>query len=90
MAVDANDAEDDPLLIPELPAGLNVDETKIGVETPGGSEQAAERQSSAIPQSVDDIDSLKELREMIDNQASKIQELQARVKSRERPQTAPM
>ena len=90
LAVDANDAEDDPLLIPELPAGLNVDETKIGVETPGGSEQAAERQSSAIPQSVDDIDSLKELREMIDNQASKIQELQARVKSRERPQTAPM
>ena len=47
------------------------------------------RSSSAIPQSVKEVD-IKELREMIDSQAAKIQELQGRVlKKGSRPHTAP-
>ena len=48
-----------------------------------------QRPSSAIPQSVEEVD-IKELREMIDSQAQKLQELQERVKKKgSRPQTAP-
>jgi len=48
-----------------------------------------QRPSSAIPQSVEEVD-IKELREMIDSQAAKLQELQERVKKKgSRPQTAP-
>ena len=69
--------DDDPLLVPELPIN--------------GHSVERQRPSSAIPQStVDEIDiNLKELREMIDSQASKIKELQARVQKKGRPQTAP-
>ena len=69
--------DDDPLLVPELPIN--------------GHSVERQRPSSAIPQStVDEIDiNLKELREMIDSQASKIKELQARVHKKGRPQTAP-
>ena len=48
-----------------------------------------QRPSSAIPQSVEEVD-IKELREMIDRQAQKLQELQERVKKKGyRPRTAP-
>mmetsp|Transcript_32828 Transcript_32828/g.69049 ORF Transcript_32828/g.69049 Transcript_32828/m.69049 type:complete len:629 (-) Transcript_32828:179-2065(-) len=82
------DDDDDPLLMPELPnIGLNGEEKKAaGMEAPPA--LPYERPSSAIPQSVDEIDSLKELREMIDSQASKIKELQERVLKRDRPKTA--
>ena len=71
--------DDDPLLVPELPINGH------------GCGDERERPSSAIPQStVDEIDiNLKELREMIDSQALKIKELQARVQNKGRPQTAP-
>ena len=69
--------DDDPILVPELPL-LN-----------GQSEQQRPS-SSPIPQAVmDESQSLKELREMIDSQATKIKELQDRVRKKGRPQTAP-
>ena len=70
--------DDDPILVPELPL-LN-----------GQSEQQRPS-SSSIPQAVmdDESQSLKELREMIDSQATKIKELQDRVRKKGRPQTAP-
>ena len=71
-----NEKDDGPLLVPELP--LN-----------GQSEQQRPS-SSSIPQAVmDESQSLKELREMIDSQATKIKELQDRVRKKGRPQTAP-
>ena len=61
------------LVVPELPLNNN----------------ERQRPSSAIPQSVEEVD-IKELREMIDSQAAKLQELQERVKKKgSRPQTAP-
>ena len=66
-------SKDTTLVLPELP--LNINERQ--------------RLSSAIPQSVEEVD-IKELREMIDSQAAKIQELQARVQKKGSwPQTAP-
>ena len=66
-------SKDTTLVLPELP--LNINERQ--------------RLSSAIPQSVEEVD-IKELREMIDSQAAKIQELQARVQTKGSwPQTAP-
>jgi len=61
------------LIVPELPLDNN----------------ERQRPSSAIPQSIEEVD-MKELREMIDSQAAKIQELQERVQKKgSRPQTAP-
>ncbi|KAL7535466.1 hypothetical protein ACHAXR_006505 [Thalassiosira sp. AJA248-18] len=85
--------ESDPLLIPELPGGImHGEEKNIGAETSTTTTQPndAARPSSAIPQSIDDADSLKELRELIESQASKIKDLQARVQKRDRPKTAPL
>lgn len=47
-----------------------------------------QRPSSTIPQSVEEVN-IKELRDMIDSQAAKIQELQKRVQHKGRPLTAP-
>ncbi|KAL9190032.1 hypothetical protein ACHAXT_007243 [Thalassiosira profunda] len=73
-----DDDDGSPPLIPELP-----EEERNGQRRPATA-------SSAPPQStVDDSQlSLKELREMVDSQASKIRELQERV-GRGRPMTAP-
>ena len=61
------------LIVPDLPLNNN----------------ERQRPSSAIPQSVEEVD-IKELREMIDRQAQKLQELQERVKKKgSRPKTAP-
>ena len=60
------------LVVPELPLNNN----------------ERQRPSSAIPQSVEEVD-IKELREMIDSQAAKLQELQERVKKKGYPRTAP-
>lgn len=88
-SVDEKSEDVDPLLIPELPSiELNVEIKKNdGMEAPPA--LPYHRPSSAIPQSVDEIGSLKELREMIDSQASKIKELQERVLKKDRPKTAP-
>jgi len=77
-------AEEAPILLPELPAEGN----SPGAETTP-TMSPVERPDSAIPQAVDDVQSLRELREMIDAQALKIQELQDRVEKKSRPQTAP-
>jgi len=45
-------------------------------------------ESSTIPQSADDVQTLKELREMIESQALKIKELQERVEKKNTSQTA--
>ena len=89
---DVDDDDDDVPLMPELQSEMNGDEKKsIGSSdaTPIHS-NSSERPSSAIPQSVDgdNIDSLKELREMIDSQASKIKKLQERM-AQKRPLSAP-
>ena len=70
-----------PPLIPDLPEAKGNDALGLG---------SRPRPSTAIPQStVDGTDSLKELREMIDSQASEIKKLQDRVQKKGRPSSAP-
>lgn len=72
-----------PIFVPELPFGEEKDGT--GLATPS----RAKRPKSAIPQSADDGQPLKELREMINSQALKLKELQERIEKQNRPKTAP-
>merc|ERR1719401_3259323 len=79
--------DDDPILVPELP----VKEEKDGTESTTSSrfERPNSAMSSAIPQSVEDVESMKELREMLNSQALKLKELQERLEKQSPPQTAP-
>ena len=73
----------DPILVPELPVKDEIDSTE-----PAASSRI-EKLSSAIPQSVDDVKSIAELREMVNSQALILKKLQERAEKRSRPHTAP-
>ena len=84
---DANDGGVTPLLpdlLPEARISNSGEEKKVAAAI------SMARPHTAIPQStVDNVDSLKELREMIAGQASEIKKLQDQVQRKGRPSSAP-